>query len=84
MATKFDKLNSEIIRFIGDQHIYFTATAGKEGHVNVSPRDTKTLKIVDDSKISWLNFTGSGNETSAHIQKNGRMTLMFCGFEKGI
>ena len=82
MATKFDKLNSEIIRFIGDQHIYFCATAGKEGYVNVSPRDTKTLKIINDNKIVWLNFTGSGNETSTHIQENGRMTLMFCGFEQ--
>jgi hypothetical protein len=82
MATKFDKLNSEIRRFISEQHIYFCATAGKEGHVNVSPRDTKTLKVIDDKKIVWLNFTGSGNETSAHIQENGRMTLMFCGFEQ--
>ena len=81
MATKFDKLNSEIINFMQNQHIYFCATAGYEGYVNVSPRDTKTLKILNDNKIVWLNFTGSGNETSTHIQENGRMTLMYCAFE---
>ena len=61
--------------------MFFVATAGKDGRVNVSPKGMGALKVLDDNHISWLNLSGSGNETAAHVLENGRMTLMFCAFE---
>jgi hypothetical protein len=82
MAAKFDSINSALKKFIEKQKMFFTGSAGAEGTVNVSPKGMDTLKIVDENTIVWLNHTGSGNETSAHVQENGRMTLMFNSFDK--
>jgi hypothetical protein len=57
-------------------------TAGAEGYVNVSPKGMDSFRILDDSTIAWLNLTGSGNETAAHVLENDRMTVMFCSFDK--
>lgn len=67
--------------FIERQHIFFNASAAAEGHVNLSPRDRKSLRILDDHTVLYLDLTGSGNETAAHLRANGRLTLMFCAFE---
>lgn len=75
------KLNQTLKDFIIHQPLFFVATAGREGRVNVSPKGMDTLRIINDHKIQWLNLTGSGNETAAHVQETGRMTLMFCAFE---
>ena len=61
--------------------MFFVATADLAGRVNVSPKGMDTLRLVDDSRIIWLNLTGSGNETAAHVRATGRMTLMFRAFE---
>lgn len=82
MAAKFENLNQEHIDFIGKQHLFFVATAGKEGFVNVSPKGMDTLKVINPNRILWLNHTGSGNETAAHVAENGRMTIMWCSFDK--
>ena len=82
MADRFKELKEKQIEFIKQQHIFFVGTAGKEGTVNVSPKGMDTLRIVNESKVVWLNLTGSGNETSTHVQENARMTLMFCSFAK--
>ena len=82
MADKFKALAPDHIEFIERQHLFFVGTAGSEGRVNVSPKGLDTLRVVDESQVIWLNLTGSGNETSAHVQESGRMTLMFCSFEK--
>ena len=74
------KLNGTLRTFIEAQPVFFVATADKTGRVNVSPKGMDTLKIEDDRRIVWLNLTGSGNETAAHVQATGRMTLMFCAF----
>ena len=68
-------------KFIKNQKIYFVATAAAEGTVNLSPKGMDSLKVIDENKVAWLNVTGSGNETSAHVQLNPRMTIMFCAFE---
>ena len=60
---------------------YFSGIAGADGRVNVSPKGMDTLRIVDAKKIVWLNLTGSGNETAAHVLECNRITLMFCAFE---
>jgi len=80
MATA-GKLNGTLRTFIEAQPMFFVASAGAEGRVNVSPKGMDTLKIMSDDRIVWLNLSGSGNETAAHVAENGRMTLMFCAFE---
>jgi len=75
------KLNRAVKAFIEKQHLFFVATADATGRVNVSPKGMDTLRIRDDNRIVWLNLSGSGNETAAHVQATGRMTLMFCAFE---
>lgn len=75
------KLNRTLRAFIEKQPLFFVATADKTGRVNVSPKGLDTLKIESDNRIIWLSLSGSGNETAAHVQATGRMTLMFCAFE---
>ena len=82
MAEFFDQLDDKLIDFIERQHIYFVGTAGAEGYVNVSPKGMDSFRILDDNTVAWLNLTGSGNETAAHVLENGRMTIMFCSFDK--
>lgn len=80
MANTGKELNEHHIAFIEAQHVFFVATAASKGTINISPKGLDSLRIVSPSRIAWLNLTGSGNETSAHVQENGRMTLMFCSF----
>jgi len=67
--------------FIEKQRIFFNASACAEGHVNVSPRDVASLRVVSPNAIFYLDLTGSGNETAAHLLADGRVTFMFCAFE---
>lgn len=71
--------------WIEKQHVFFVATAplSGDGHVNLSPKGYDSLRILDSHTVCYLDMAGSGNETSAHIAENGRITLMFCGFEGG-
>jgi pyridoxamine 5'-phosphate oxidase-like protein len=66
--------------FIKNQHLFFVGTAGVDGRVNISPKGMDSLRVIDSKKIVWLNYTGSGNETAAHVLECCRMTLMFCAF----
>jgi Pyridoxamine 5'-phosphate oxidase len=75
------KLNTNLIAFIRAQPMFFVATAAPDGHVNVSPKGLDSLRVLSESKIIWLNLTGSGNETAAHVRESPRMTLMFCAFD---
>ncbi|MCB1639459.1 MAG: pyridoxamine 5'-phosphate oxidase family protein, partial [Thiothrix sp.] len=81
MAQQFDQLSTRLIDFIRDQKVFFVGTAPDDGRVNLSPKGMDSLRVLDASHVAWLNVTGSGNETAAHVQENGRMTLMFCAFE---
>lgn len=81
MSKKFDALSTKHIEFIGQQKIFFVGTAAPNGTVNVSPKGYESLKVLGPNRIVWLNVTGSGNETSAHVQINPRMTLMFTSFK---
>jgi hypothetical protein len=82
MAEQFEALNDKQIEFITAQHLFFVATAAADGNINLSPKGMDCLRIIDANKVVWLNLTGSGNETAAHLLKNDRMTLMFCSFTK--
>lgn len=70
--------------FIAEQHMYFVGSAplSKEGHVNLSPKGLDSFRVLGDNKVAYLDVISSGNETSAHILENGRITIMFCSFTK--
>lgn len=80
MGTGY-RLNDTLTAFVKRQPLFFVATADLTGRVNLSPKGMDTLRVVNDTRIVWLNLTGSGNETAAHVRATGRMTLMFCAFE---
>lgn len=83
MGKVYDKLEDKHIAFIGEQKMFFVATAplSGDGHVNVSPKGYDSLRIVNDRCVEWVDLGGSGIETQAHIQENERITLMFCAYE---
>lgn len=77
----FDRISDELAAFIAAQPVFFVATAPSSGgHVNLSPKGLDTLRVLDPKTVAYLDLTGSGNETSAHVAENGRLTLMFCSF----
>lgn len=82
MGDQSASLSPDHIEFIDRQHLFFVGTAGADGRINVSPKGLDTLRVLDSTSVVWLNLTGSGNETAAHVLENGRMTLMFCSFDK--
>jgi len=82
MATQHESLNLQLESFIREQKIFFVATAMEKGTVNLSPKGMDTFRILDSKRAMWLNLTGSGNETSTHLQHIQRITIMFCSFEK--
>ena len=82
MAERYTALQDQHIRFIREQHLFFVGTAGAEGFINVSPKGMDTFRVTGPSEVVWLNLTGSGNESAAHVAENGRMTIMFCSFSK--
>ncbi|GLR18314.1 pyridoxamine 5'-phosphate oxidase family protein [Portibacter lacus] len=81
MAKQFESLSEAHINFIKEQKIFFIGTAAESGRVNVSPKGMDTLRVLSPNKVIWLNLTGSGNETAAHINQVNRMTIMFCAFD---
>ncbi len=82
MAKVHPEITPELAEWIEAQPLFFIATAplSAQGHVNVSPRGLDTLRILDPNQVAFLDLTGSGNESAAHIAENGRTTLMFCAF----
>jgi hypothetical protein len=80
MAKFFDKIDDKIRSFINEQKMFFTASAAAEGRINLSPKGIDTFRVLDDKTVCYLDLTGSGNETAAHIAENGRLTIMMCSF----
>jgi Pyridoxamine 5'-phosphate oxidase len=83
MAKTYDQLDERLCRWIADQRMFFVATApsGTGGHVNLSPKGhADTFTILDERTVAYLDLTGSGAETIAHLRDNGRIVLMFCAF----
>lgn len=81
MAQFLTSITPRVERFIAEQHLFFVATAARDGQVNVSPKGLDTLRVVSPNRVAWLNGTGSGNETAAHVLDIPRMTIMFCALE---
>ncbi|RWY53676.1 pyridoxamine 5'-phosphate oxidase family protein [Mucilaginibacter gilvus] len=82
MAKFFDEINNQHREFIEAQKIFFTASAplDAEGHVNLSPKGMDSFRVLSPTSVAYMDINGSGNETSAHILENGRITIMFCAF----
>lgn len=81
MGQQYSEISKKNIKFISEQKMYFVGTATDESRVNISPKGMDSLKVLGPNRVAWLNVTGSGNETSAHVQKNSRMTIMFVSFD---
>jgi hypothetical protein len=83
MGKTFTEINESLREFVERQHLFFVATAPTsiDGHVNCSPKGLDSLRILGDTTVCYLDYTGSGAETIAHVRENGRIVLMFCAFE---
>ena len=82
MGRVLPSISDDLARFIAEQPLFFVASAplGADGHVNVSPKGLDTFRVLTEDRVAYLDLTGSGNETSAHLAENGRITLLFCAF----
>ncbi|MEO7134866.1 MAG: pyridoxamine 5'-phosphate oxidase family protein [Vicinamibacterales bacterium] len=83
MGKTYDSLSPELQTWLKRQKLFFVATAplAREGHVNCSPKGGDTFRVLNEREVAYLDLTGSGIETVAHIQENGRLVIMFCAFE---
>ncbi|MGL4742929.1 MAG: pyridoxamine 5'-phosphate oxidase family protein [Dermatophilaceae bacterium] len=81
MATQYAEITDRHAAFIARQQMYFVATAARDGRVNLSPKGLDSLRVLTPNRVMWLNGTGSGNETAAHLLDSPRMTVMFCAVE---
>jgi hypothetical protein len=84
MGKTFEGITPELAEFIRAQSVFFVASAptGPDGRVNLSPKGLDTLRVLAPDRVAYLDLTGSGNETAAHLGENGRITLMLCSFER--
>lgn len=82
MGKLYAGITPELSAWIAQQHMFFVATAplATEGHVNASPKGLDCLRLVSPTQVAYLDLTGSGAETVAHLRENGRIVLMFCAF----
>lgn len=81
MANRYPEMSQQVQTFIANQKIFFVATATADSRINLSPKGMDSLKVLNKNRVIWLNVTGSGNETAAHVQEDSRMTIMFAAFE---
>jgi hypothetical protein len=83
MGALLDEITADLTAWISKQPMFFVATApsGDDGHVNVSPKGLAGLAILGPHRVAYLDLTGSGVETIAHLRENGRVTIMLCAFE---
>ena len=82
MGKLYESLTLELEKWLAEQKVFFVATAPLEqdGHVNCSPKGGDTFRVLDHRRVAYLDLTGSGIESTAHLQENGRIVLMFCAF----
>jgi hypothetical protein len=83
MGKLYDAISDEHRVFIEQQPLFFVASAplAPAGHVNLSPKGLDSFRVIDPSTVVYLDLTGSGNETAAHVAENARLTIMFCAFQ---
>ena len=83
MGKVFDGIDDTLAAWIAQQPMWFVATAplAADGHVNVSPRGHDSFSVLGSHRVAWVDYTGSGVETIAHLRENGRICVMFCSFD---
>jgi hypothetical protein len=83
MGKFFDSISDDLANWIREQPMFFVGSAplSAEGHVNLSPKGLDSFRILTPNQVVYLDLTGSGNETSAHLHENARITIMFCAFK---
>jgi len=83
MGKFYPSISEHHQQFILNQKIFFVGSAPLSGygHINLSPKGTDSFRILNENKVAYMDIVGSGNETSAHILENGRITFMFCAFD---
>lgn len=81
MARFYPALEDKHRDFIAAQKIFFTASGTATGRLNLSPKGMDSLRVLSPSRVAYLDLTGSGNETAAHLKHDGRLTLMWCSFD---
>ncbi|MEE4201081.1 pyridoxamine 5'-phosphate oxidase family protein [Erythrobacter sp.] len=82
MADFFDTLNDQHVAMIEKQPVFFVATAAADARINLSPKGYDSFRVLEPGKVAYLDLGGSGNETHAHLAADGRITIMFCNFER--
>lgn len=82
MSKQLECIGEELADWLHQQHVFFVATAplAAQGHVNCSPKGGECFRVLGPLEAAYLDFTGSGAETAAHLRENGRIVLMFCAF----
>ena len=83
MAKTFEKIDAKLSEWIGQQRLFFVASAplARDGHINCSPKGGDSFRVLDDLTVAYQDLTGSGAETIAHLRENGRVVIMFCAFD---
>jgi len=81
MSSLFSGITPELKDFIQQQKVFFVATAPHQGRINLSPKGMDTFRVLEANRAIYLDITGSGNETAAHLLDDGRITIMFCSFD---
>lgn len=83
MGKEYGQITQEHREFIENQKLFFVCTSplSAEGHINLSPKGFDCFRMLSPARVGYLDIVGSGNETSAHLQENGRITFMFCAFD---
>jgi hypothetical protein len=83
MGKIYESIDSKLKDWLSAQKVFFVATAplSPEGHVNCSPKDGESFRVIDERTVAYLDLTGSGVETIAHVKENERIVLMFCAFD---
>ncbi|MFZ9396258.1 MAG: pyridoxamine 5'-phosphate oxidase family protein [Erythrobacter sp.] len=82
MAEFFDALDEKHVEMIGQQPVFFVATAAEGARINLSPKGYDAFRVLSPGQVAYLDLGGSGNETHAHLAADGRITLMFCNFQQ--
>ena len=82
MADFTETLNEKHIEMIGTQPVFFVATAAADGRINLSPKGYDAFRVLSPNRVAYLDLGGSGNETQAHLSVDGRITIMFCNFDR--
>ncbi|MFZ4111073.1 MAG: pyridoxamine 5'-phosphate oxidase family protein [Polymorphobacter sp.] len=77
-----DHIDEQHTRFIARQPVFFVATAASGARINLSPKGMDTFRVIGPTRVAWLDYGGSGNETNAHLLADGRITVMFCAFDQ--